>query len=123
MDFGCKRIDPKDLIKCTFGLNKTELELFLLLSKGNKCETVQNISKSIGLDRTTIQKSLKKLITTELVERKQVNLENGGYVFFYCIKKKPQIKEKMQNILDEWYSSAKKEITYIFGDTQKKDSA
>ncbi len=119
MDFGCERIDPRDLIKCTFGLNKTELELFLFLSKGNKCETVQTISKSLELDRTTIQKSLKKLLESEIIERRQNNLDNGGYVFFYCIKKKPQIKEKMQSILDDWHSSAKKEITHIFGEAQK----
>lgn len=116
MDFQCKPIDTKDLIKCTFGLNKTELELFLFLSKSNKCETVQAISKHLELDRTTIQKSLKRLLETEIIERKQDNLDNGGYVFFYCIKKKPEIRQKMLTILDEWHKNASAEINGMFKD-------
>jgi len=116
MDFGCKRIDPRDLIKCTFGLNKTELDLFLFLSKSNRCEPVQAISKHLGLDRTTIQKSLKRLLDSEVIERRQNNLDNGGYVFFYCVKKKPEIKQKMIEILDDWHKSATGEINTMFKD-------
>lgn len=118
MDFTCKQIEPKDLIKCTFGLNKTELELFLFLTKSNKCETVQTVSKNLELDRTTIQKSLKKLLEKEIIERRQNNLDNGGYVFLYCVKKKPEIREKMQGILDEWHGSATKEIEALFNETR-----
>jgi len=114
MDFGCKRIDPRDLIKCTFGLNKTELELFLFLSKSNRCETVQAISKHLALDRTTVQKSLKRLLNSGLIERRQNNLDNGGYVFFYCVKKKPEIRQKMLLILDEWHKSASDEVSTMF---------
>lgn len=118
MDFGCERIDPKDLIKCTFGLNKTELGLFLFLTKSSRCETVQTISKSLALDRTTIQKSLKKLLEKGIIERRQDNLDNGGYVFLYCIKKKQEIKGKMQSILDDWHGSAAKEIEFLFDEQQ-----
>jgi len=79
MDLTCKQIEPRDLIKCTFGLNKTELELFLFLTKGKKCETVQTLSKNLKLDRTTIQKSLKNLLEKEIIDRRQDNLDNGGY--------------------------------------------
>lgn len=114
MDLTCKQIEPRDLIKCTFGLNKTELELFLFLTKSSKCETVQTVSKNLELDRTTIQKSLKKLLEKEIIERRQNNLDNGGYVFLYCVKKKPEIKNKMQDILTEWHGSASKEIDSLF---------
>jgi predicted transcriptional regulator len=120
MDFGCRRIDSKDLIKCTFGLNKTELDLFLFLSKSNKCETVSTVSKTLDLDRTTIQKSLKKLLEREIIERRQNNLDNGGYVFLYCIKKKPEIKDRMQKIIDDWHHSASSEISHIFNDAGVK---
>ena len=101
MDFTCKQIAPKDLIKCTFGLNKTELALFLFITQSSKCETVQAISKTLELDRTTIQKSLKKLLEKEIIDRRQSNLDNGGYVFLYCVKKKQEIKTRMQEILNE----------------------
>ena len=114
VDFACKTIDSKELIKCTFGLNKTELDIFLILSKSNKCENIHSISRVMSLDRTTIQKALKKLLDNGTIERKQKNLSSGGFVFYYCIKNKEMIKEKMKTIISEWSHIAKKEIDFLF---------
>jgi len=117
MDFGCKRIDGSELIKCTFGLNKTEHEIFTFLLKSKACLTAAELGKRLDLDRTTIQKAMKKLFEKDLIERRQDNLDNGGYVFFYCIKKKKLIKEKMNSILAEWNNLAQQEIDYLFGES------
>lgn len=116
MDMSCKQVDSKDLIKCTFGLNKTELELFIFLSKSRMCETIGVISKSAGLDRTTVQKSLKRLLEIGVLERKQKNLQNGGYVFFYCVKKKNEVKQRMKEIIDQWHANAISELDSTFAE-------
>lgn len=116
MDFGCKRVDASELIKCTFGLNKTEHEIFTFLLKSRACLTAAELGDKLSLDRTTIQKAMKKLFERDIVERRQNNLDKGGYVFFYCVKKKKLIKEKMMNIIKEWNDLAQQEIEYLFGD-------
>lgn len=114
MDFGCKRIDGSELIKCTFGLNKTEHKIFAFLLKSRACLPANDLGKKLELDRTTIQKSMKKLLEKNIVEKKQKNLDSGGYVFYYCIKNKKVIKEKMLEIIKEWNNLANQEIEYLF---------
>ena len=74
------------------------------------------MSNSLELDRTTVQKSLRKLLEREIIERRQNNLDKGGYIFFYCIKKKNEVKEKMHNILRDWHASASVEINNQFSE-------
>lgn len=116
MDFGCKRIDASDLIKCTFGLNKTEHEIFTFLLKSKACLTAGQLGEKLSLDRTTIQKAMKKLFESDIIERRQNNLDKGGYVFYYCVKKKKLIKEKMTGIINEWNNLAMEEINYLFNE-------
>jgi len=62
------------------------------------------------LERTTVQKAIKSLIEKDLVLRKQENLEKGGYMFFYKIKKKEELKYKLKKIVTDWH---KKVETFI----------
>lgn len=110
----CKRMDSKELIKCTFDLTKTELRIFLFLLKLNASVPSIEISKKIGLDRTTIQKSLKKLLEKKIIDRRQNNLDNGGYVFLYSVKQKEPLKEQMKQIIDEWKTTAQNQLENLF---------
>lgn len=110
ISFACKQIDFKELVQCSFELNKTEYDLFMFLlsSKENLC--VSSISKLLKKDRTTIQKAVKKLLQKELVLKHQVNLENGGYVYVYNIRDKQLIRNKLLNIVESWY---KQVVNYV----------
>ena len=113
-DWRCRRMDSKELIKCTFDLSKTELRIFLHLLKTNSAIPSVDIAKEIDLDRTTIQKSLKRLLEKGIVDRRQNNLDNGGYVFLYCVKKRDLLKEKMREIIGDWKNSAELQLETIF---------
>ena len=68
------------------------------------------IAGLIGLDRTTVQKSIKRLTEKELVLRTQKNLAKGGYIFTYSIKNKQVIKERMSEIVKKWHDNVQTEI-------------
>ena len=110
----CKKMDSRELIKCTFDLSKTELKIFLFLLKLNASVPSIEISNKIGLDRTTIQKSLKKLLEKKIVDRRQNNLDNGGYVFLYSVKQKVQLKEQMREIINNWKDLAEAQLENLF---------
>jgi predicted transcriptional regulator len=110
INFACKDIDITDLIKCSFGLNKTSCRLLLKMLKINKSLSVEELAKSMGVDRTTIQKALKILIDSKLVLRKQRNLDNGGYIFLYDAQDKEEIKQRMIKDIGCWTKNAKNEV-------------
>ncbi len=108
--FACKRIKEEDLIRCAFDVNKTSYKiLFLLLKEKNKLK-IKDIANKLKLKRCTIQKSLKELLKKELINRSQKNLEKGGYIYYYYCKDKKEIKDRIKNLLQQWYENALKRV-------------
>ncbi len=103
VSFACKQIDFKDLLMCSFDLNKTEYDLFLFLLDVDDSLCVRSIAELMYKDRTTIQKAIKKLITMELVEKFQVNSPSGGYSFVYSLKNKKYLRSIMLDIVNSWH--------------------
>ncbi|MFA5763640.1 MAG: helix-turn-helix domain-containing protein [archaeon] len=110
----CKQMDSKELIQCTFGLTKTELKIFLFLLKNKRSVSGNDIAQEIGLDRTTVQKSMKGLLDRDIVLRKQLNLDSGGYLFLYCVKHKDELKTQMQNIIHNWTVNVESQLDKVF---------
>ena len=65
----------------------------------------------MGLDRSTVQKALKRLAEKNLVFRQQKNLSKGGYTFYYSIRDKDHIQERMLSIVSRWTDNVTKEIS------------
>ena len=87
VDFACTRISIDNIIKCSFGLTKTELEIFRYLVSHKQTQfSTQELSQKLSLDITTIQKAMKKLTSKGILKKDQMNLEHGGYILLYqCI--------------------------------------
>ena len=111
--FACKRIRQEDLIRCSFELNRTEYNVMMFLMRQRKPLPAAGIAKGMGLERSTVQKAIKRLLEKEIVRRRQRNLRNGGYVFLYELKGKEEIKNSIKEIVREWYEKVEKEIERI----------
>ena len=101
INLACKNITVQELITCAFNINKTEYLIISQLLKKQNCSS-ESLSNKLGKDLTTIQKALKTLVEKELVIRKQINLEGGGYKFIYQSISKEEIKNKIENNLNNF---------------------
>jgi predicted transcriptional regulator len=110
ISFACQRIKFEDLIRCSFNLNKTELKLLQILINLNREVKTSQLAESLDMDRSSIQKGISGLLNKGLAKRRQVNLEKGGYFFYYSTLKKSEIKESMNKIINAWYQEVSKEI-------------
>ncbi len=110
MNFVCRLITVEDILKCSFGLNKTELAVMKHLLEEKEEFTIEDIQKRIKKDRTTIQRAVKDLFEKNLIKRRQINLENGGYQFVYSPKAKNELKEKVYKIFENFKEAMGKEI-------------
>jgi predicted transcriptional regulator len=110
LNFICRTIYLEDILRCSFNLNKTELKILKHLLERKEELTIEEIQKKIKKDRTTIQRSVKKLHQKELIHRRQLNLKNGGYVFIYSPKPKKELKEQVFQIFEGFKNSVAKEI-------------
>lgn len=103
MDFACKEFKVEDVIKCALNLTKADLNTMkCFLNEPDKWVDTDALSKSLKLDISTVQRSVKKLHEKGIVQRSQQNLDGGGYVFIYKIHSKKQIKNLILEIVQSW---------------------
>lgn len=102
IQFACKTIQVKDVIKCSLGLTKAEVILFEHFIKSDCFCTTGDLSKQLDLDLSTIQRGVKKLYDQNVLQRKQTNVSGGGYYFSYAAKSKSEIKKILLEIINTW---------------------
>ena len=103
MDFACKELKVEDVIKCALNLTKADLKVMkYFLNETYQWVDTESLSKSLELDISTIQRSVKKLYDKEILQRSQQNLDGGGYIFRYKAHSRAKIKEIIMNVVSSW---------------------
>ncbi len=111
IDFACKRFEIEDVIKCSLSLSKSEYRLLkFFLTHSEREFSTEQLAKELKLDKSTIQRGVKKLHSKELLFRIQLNQSVGGYLFKYKIKNKEKIRLRILEIIDGWILRVKQEI-------------
>lgn len=110
IDFACKSFNVNEVIMCSLGLSRADFRLLDFLLMEEKPLTASQISKKLNLDRTTVQKSIKRLVEKGVVARHQTNLKRGGYIFNYMLIEKEILKKRILGILNAWSEKAGDEI-------------
>ncbi len=98
------------LVKCSLALSKSDYRILMFFLENDESYTVKDLSEKLGLDRTTIQKSLKNLIRSGVLGQFQENLSPGGYRYIYKINEKEIIKDKIKQIINDWNNNVLKAI-------------
>lgn len=110
ISFACMKIEWDDLIRCSFELNKTACKVLMFMVRDGKEHSISKIAKMLRLERSSVQKAIKTLVERKLILRRQMNLDKGGYKFFYIVKDIEKIKEEMVIIIDNWQQNVKEKI-------------
>jgi predicted transcriptional regulator len=109
ISFACKKIAEKELITCSLGLNKSEYDVFRFLLNHDSAAVIQ-IAAWLEKDRSLVQKAIKELLKKKIIERRQRNIEKGGYVFVYSLKSKKALKKKIMKNVNSWCSAARQKV-------------
>ncbi len=110
IDFACKKFDLEEVIKCSLGLSKSEFRLLKFLVEHEKQFTTEELAKELKLDKSTIQRSVKKMHGKGLLTRGQINQTVGGYVFLYRIKDKNNIRKIVLGTVEGWVGVFREKI-------------
>jgi len=105
ISFACRSINLKDIISCSFSLNKTEYKLLMFLLEQDGPLSIQDIGTRMNLERSTVQKAIKGLLSRELAVRRQLNLQEGGYRYIYASADKRALKSRITEIVEGWHTN------------------
>jgi predicted transcriptional regulator len=92
------------LLECLHGLKDLDREAFQVLAECEEPLTVDEVADRIGRERSTAYRSIQRLLQTGLVEKEQVNYDQGGYYHVYYPASPDEIADDMQAQLNEWYA-------------------
>jgi predicted transcriptional regulator len=110
MNFACRNFSIDEVVRCSLELTKSEFRILEFLMKHAKRISSQEIAKTLKLELSTVQRSMKKLSSKKIVRKSQINLSSGGYSFFYCICDKREIKSIIKQIIQKWYNEFDQEL-------------
>jgi len=111
IDFACKKFKLDEVIKCGLALTRSELEILKFLINNDGEFSSNNIASRLKIDLTTSQRALKNLREKELIRRQQKNLSPGGYVFFYSVRDRAEVKKKLMDIINNWVKRVDSELS------------
>jgi len=94
INFACKVFSNNQVLRCSFGLNETELNTLKELIK--KESSTNDLSEALKKHKSVIQRGIKKLLKNKLITRRQVNLQKG-YEYYYKAISKEELKNRANN--------------------------
>lgn len=93
------------ILKSHLGLNKSQLDVYLVFFHSKKELDIQEVMKILKKDRTTLQRTINQFLEKGILEFKQVNLHKG---FKYVYRMRNQEEEKQG-----WIDMLELQIEYI----------
>lgn len=92
-----------DLLRCMYNLSDMDMEtLTLLLTDGPF--KADDLADRLGRDRSTVYRSLQKLVSCQVVTKETRSLDRGGYFHVYAAVPKDVLRERLEHCVEEWHS-------------------
>jgi len=96
-----KEANCRDIVQCAYNLSELELEVYKKLLEMGPSRS-DDVSTMLNKNRSTVYRSLQKLISCGICYRETKSLEQGGYFHLYVAIDKEALRKKMMECVDEW---------------------
>ena len=82
-----------ELLICLYDLKQTDTEILYEVARKDGV-TLDEVAESVKRDRSTVHRTLSKLVSLNLVYKRAKTLEGGGYYHVYSAVEDARIKEQ-----------------------------
>jgi predicted transcriptional regulator len=113
-----KNASCNELLCTIYNLNPVDLEIFYQLA-GGKPANLDEIAQNIKRDRSTIHRSLQKLVSNQLCYKETRALKDGGYYHLYSATELSKIREKAEVRVKEITASFDKMLRNFESDVRR----
>jgi predicted transcriptional regulator len=91
----------KDIVQCAYNLNDLEVEVYKLSARSGPLRA-DELAELMGKERSTVYRSLQKLVSCGMCVRDTRSLEKGGYYHIYSAIPNNVLKTRLESCIDEW---------------------
>ena len=97
-------MDCEALLSRFYGHTELDESCLRVLGSSGRPLTVDDVAAAVEHDRSTVYRSVQRLLATGVVEREQVNYDDGGYCHVYSVVDSGAVSREMYRTLNEWYA-------------------
>ena len=108
------KVECSDIFHFLLDLNELDMEVYRYLSADTK--RADELAEKIGKDRSTIHRSLQKLISCGLCRRKRHLLKGGGHYYVYTVVPPDVVKETIKSCINTWYDKMNNALKHFDGE-------
>ena len=98
-------MECEGLIECFHGLKALDKQCFEVLVTTDNPLTVDDLAETVDRERSTVYRAVQRLLGAGLIEKEQINYEQGGYYHVYKPVDPKKIRGDMQRMLNDWYAN------------------
>lgn len=95
----------KDLFIYIYDLSPLDLDILFLLTKNKKAMSLEDIIKEVDRDKSTVFRSLQKLVTLGICFKETKTIKEGGYYHVYSAIDVKQFKIQTEKKVKELEAS------------------
>lgn len=104
-------LDCEDLLECVHGLTVLDRACFEALASADAPKTIDDIADAVDRERSTVYRSVHRLLESGFVEKEQVNYEHGGYYHVYRPVDPESVADEMAALVDRWSAKMAELVT------------
>mgnify|MGYP002762640525 FL=1 len=97
-------MECEGLLECFHGLKELDKRCFRELVDAETAVTIDDLSDHVDRERSTVYRSVQRLLNAGLIQKEQINYDQGGYYHVYKPADPEAIREDMQRLLNDWYA-------------------
>jgi predicted transcriptional regulator len=97
-------MDCEGLLECFHGLRDLDRYCFTVVVESEAPLTIDEIADEVDRERSTVYRSLQRLLQAGFVQKEQVNYDQGGYYHVFQPTDPDIVADEMQRMLNDWYA-------------------
>ena len=113
-----KNASCNDLLCAVYNLNPVDLEIFYLLAGGSSA-SLDDLAQRMKRDRSTVHRSLQKLVGNQLCYKETRTIKDGGYYHIYSAVEISKVKAEAEHRVDEITASLGRMLRNFESDIRK----
>jgi predicted transcriptional regulator len=97
-------MECEGLLECFHGLTALDQDCFSVVVESEAPLTIDEIADEVDRERSTVYRSLQRLLQAGFVQKEQINYEQGGYYHVFRPTDPDVVADEMQRMLNDWYA-------------------
>ena len=97
-------MECEGLLECLYGLKSLDRDCYLVLVETEEPLTVDAIAERVDRERSTVYRAVQRLLKAGVVQKDQINYDQGGYYHVYYPADPAEVTDRMQRKLNDWYA-------------------